>query len=153
MRAGVRVGVDVGTVRVGVALSDPEGRLAFPHATLRRDPAGRDQQALAALIRERSAVEVFVGFPRTLAGREGTAAVAARGYADRLAALVAPVPVRLVDERLTTVSADRALRTARPQARVPARRKVVDQTAATLILQAALDAERAQSTAPGTEPR
>lgn len=153
MRAGVRVGVDVGTVRVGVALSDPEGRLAFPHSTLRRDVAGHDQQVLAGLVRERAAVEVLVGFPRTLAGREGAAAAAARAYADRLAVLVAPVRVRLVDERLTTVSADRALRAARPQARVPARRKVVDQMAAALILQAALDAERSQRTAPGTEPQ
>jgi putative Holliday junction resolvase len=140
--AGVRLGVDVGSVRVGVARSDRDGILATPVVTLRRDTkAGADLEALAALVAEHEVVEVLVGLPRSLSGREGPAATAARAYADRLAARIAPVPVRLVDERLTTVSAERTL--AERGVRGRARRRVVDQAAAVVILQAALDADRA----------
>src|SRR4051794_41657390 len=111
MPAGVRIGVDVGTVRVGVAASDPGGVLASPVVTLQRDSrGGRDLDELAALVAEREAVEVVVGLPRSLSGREGSAVAMAREYADALAARVAPVPVRLVDERLTTVVAQRGPR-------------------------------------------
>jgi putative Holliday junction resolvase len=138
VRDGVRIGVDVGSVRVGVAASDPHGVLATPVATVARRADGGDLDRLAELIEERSAVEVVVGLPRSLHGGEGRAAGAARAYAEQLAARVAPVPVRLCDERFSTVSAHRAL------ARVPgrARRAVVDQAAAVEILQAALDGER-----------
>jgi putative Holliday junction resolvase len=140
--AGVRLGVDVGSVRVGVARSDRDGILATPVVTLRRDTkAGADLEALAALVAEHEVVEVLVGLPRSLSGREGPAATAARAYADRLAVRIAPVPVRLVDERLTTVSAERTL--AERGVRGRARRRVVDQAAAVVILQAALDADRA----------
>ena len=137
--SGVRLGVDVGSVRVGVAVSDPDGVLATPLTTLARDPRrGADLDALAQLVSERSAVEVVVGLPRSLSGAEGPAAQAARGYADALAARIAPVPVRLVDERLSTVAAERALR--EQGVRGKSRRAVVDQAAAVVILQAALDA-------------
>lgn len=139
--AGVRLGVDVGSVRVGVAASDPAGLLASPVVTLARDPrGGRDLDALAALVAERDAVEVVVGLPRSLSGREGPAVTAAREYADALAHRVAPVPVRLVDERLTTVVAERGLRDAGRSGR--AGRAVVDQAAAVAILQLALDVDR-----------
>ncbi|WP_322747543.1 MULTISPECIES: Holliday junction resolvase RuvX [unclassified Frankia] len=138
-RTGVRVGVDVGTVRVGVAASDPDARIAFPVTTLRRDPRmQRDLDELAIIIRDRRAVEVVVGLPTQLSGVEGPAARQARAYADLLAARVTPVPVRLVDERMTTVVAHR--RMAERGMRARARRGVVDQEAAVQILQSVLDA-------------
>src|SRR5436305_15342143 len=106
MRQGVRVAVDVGSVRVGVAASDPSGTLASPVVVLARDErGGRDLGELAALVAEREAVEVIVGLPRTLRAAEGPAAAAAREYAARLAPMVATVPVRLVGERLPAVTA------------------------------------------------
>ena len=144
----MRLGVDVGTVRVGVAASDPSGRLAVPVTTLRRDlRTGADLDRLADLVRERSAVQVVVGLPRTLAGAEGAAALAVRGYATDLAARVTPVPVRLVDERFTTVTATRGLRAAGVPGR--AQRRVVDAAAAVVVLQGALEAERGTGSAPG----
>lgn len=137
---GVRLGVDVGSVRVGVAASDAAGVLAHPVATLARDPAsGSDVEALVTLAGERGAVEVVVGLPLLMSGEEGEAAQIARVYAVALARRLAPVTVRLVDERLTTVSAHRRLR----DSGVPGRqqRTVVDQAAAVLILQSALDTQ------------
>jgi putative Holliday junction resolvase len=140
-RPGVRLGIDVGSVRVGVAVGDPDGLLAVPLTTLARDAReGRDLDELVALVAERGAVEVVVGLPRHLSGAEGTAVAAARSYADRLRARIAPVPVRLVDERLTTVTAQRDLRAAGVRGRDA--RAVVDQAAAAAILQSALDALR-----------
>ena len=144
MRPGVRLGIDVGTVRVGVAASDPEGLLATPVATVGPDPG-----EVAALVGARGAVEVVVGLPRSMSGREGAAAAAARSYARMLADRVAPVPVRLVDERLTTVAAESALRRGGSRGGARARRRVLDQAAAVLILQAALDTERASGAPPG----
>jgi putative holliday junction resolvase len=136
---GVRLGVDVGTVRLGVAISDPRGVLATPVKTVaRKGTGGTDLDELAALVEEHEVVEVVVGLPRTLRGADGPAATAAREFADRLAAQIAPVPVVLVDERLTTVAADRIL--ADRGIRGPGRRKVVDQVAAMAILQSRLDA-------------
>lgn len=144
VRGGVRIGVDVGSVRVGVAACDPAGLIATPVETLRR---GRgDLAALAALAAEREAVEIVVGLPTTLAGRHGSAAEAAEAYAVALAGEV-PCPVRLVDERLSTVSAAQQLRAGGVDARRG--RTVVDQVAAVIILQAALDAERHTGVAPG----
>ena len=152
MREGPRIGVDVGSVRVGVATCDPGGLLATPLTTLDRDQTGqRDLDRLAVMVAEAGAVEVVVGLPRSLDGSEGPAAETARRYAARVAARVAPVPVRLVDERLTTVDAHRFLR----DSGVPGRRQrsVVDQAAAVLILQNALDAERATGRPPGASVR
>jgi putative holliday junction resolvase len=144
----VRVAVDVGTVRVGVAASDPEGVLASPVTVLRRDlRTGADLDAVAGLVADRDAVEVVVGLPRTLRDTESASTRDAKGYADRLAARVAPVPVRLVDERLTTVTATRALRAGGRDAR--AARAVVDAAAAVVVLQAALDTERSTGRPPG----
>ena len=108
MRAGVRVGVDVGTVRVGVARSDPSGILATPVETVRRDPARRsDLDRIVEIVAECEAIEIVVGLPTGLSGREGDAAAGARKYAVDIARRVAPVSVRVVDERLTTVTAHR----------------------------------------------
>jgi putative Holliday junction resolvase len=148
VRPGTRIGVDVGSVRVGVAVSDRDGLLATPVATLPRDAdGGADLRQLAELVVDRDAVEVIVGLPRSLSGAEGAAAQAARGYAERLVELVDPVPVRLVDERLTTVTAQQQLR--RSGVRERQGRAVVDQAAAVVILQHALDTERSSGRAPG----
>jgi putative holliday junction resolvase len=150
MRPGARVAVDVGTVRVGVAASDPQGVLASPVATLARDArGGRDLDELAGIVAERAAVEVVVGLPTSLSGRSGPAAAAARGYAARLAQRLVSVPVRLVDERLSTVSAERELRASGRRGNARQRRQVVDQVAAAVVLQAALDTERATGAPPG----
>ncbi|MGQ0717270.1 MAG: Holliday junction resolvase RuvX [Pseudonocardiales bacterium] len=147
---GRRLGVDVGEVRVGVALSDPSGILATPLVTLNRDRSrGGDLEALAALIVEHEVVEVVVGLPRTLAGRHGPAARAAQDYATALAGRIGDgVPVRLTDERLTTVSATRVL--AGRGVRGRKQRAVVDQAAAVEILQGWLEAQRAGGGAEGT---
>jgi putative holliday junction resolvase len=140
---GVWLGVDVGTVRVGVARSDPRAVLASPVATLPRDDGVR---VLAVLVREQGAVGVVVGLPVTLAGREGASAALARDFAEQLTRLISPIPVELVDERLTTVAAERRL--AARGVRGRARRAVVDQAAAVEILQHWLDAQHAQSDGP-----
>jgi putative Holliday junction resolvase len=145
MRHGVRLGIDPGDARVGVARSDPTGFLATPVETLRRGKG--DLAAIARLVREDEAVEVVVGLPRSLSGGEGPAAAKVRAYATRLAERVAPVPVRLVDERLTTVSAEAMLRDRGRKGQQ--RRAVVDQAAAVMILQHALDTERATGAPPG----
>ncbi|GAA3031337.1 hypothetical protein GCM10017559_67960 [Streptosporangium longisporum] len=145
MRNGVRLGVDVGSVRVGVARSDPSGLLATPVETVRRGRGDLDR--LAEIAAEYEIVEVVVGLPTSLSGREGPAAEAARDFAGRIAARLAPVPVRLFDERLTTVTAQQGLRASGVRAKN--QRAVVDQAAAIVLLQAALDAERATGRPPG----
>jgi putative Holliday junction resolvase len=143
VREGVRLAVDVGSVRVGVARSDPGGILASPLTVLR---SGRLDE-LATLVASADAIEVIVGLPTSLSGREGAAAAAARGFAAELASRLAPVPVRLVDERFTTTQAHDALRRGGKDSR--ARRDTVDAAAAAVLLQAALDTERATGNPPG----
>lgn len=145
MRPGVRLGVDLGDVRIGVARSDPAGLIATPVDTLPRG-AG-DLQRLAALVAEHDAVEVVLGLPRSLSGGEGPAAAKVREFARSLAEALRPVPVRLCDERLSTVTAEAVLRGQGRKGRK--RRAVVDQAAAVVILQSALDTERGSGTAPG----
>ena len=138
------MGVDVGTVRVGVAMSDPDGILATPAVTLTRDvDGGRDLDALRDLVDEHNVVEVVVGLPRTLSGSESHAARAARAYGQQLTGRLAgrAATVVFVDERLTTVIAHQAL--AEAGLRSKARRGIVDRTAAVHILQSRLDAIRA----------
>lgn len=148
VRPGVRLAVDVGSVRVGVAGCDPAGLLATPITVLRRDArGGHDIDALAALVAEREPIEVLVGLPRSLSGKDGPAAIVAREYAAALDERIAPVPVRLVDERMSTVQAARGLQSAGMRSR--AARSVIDAAAAVVILQHALDMERATDTEPG----
>ncbi|MFL6240738.1 MAG: Holliday junction resolvase RuvX [Actinomycetes bacterium] len=147
MRPGVRLGIDVGSVRVGVAASDPAGVLATPVETVRRDTRGEsDLDRIAGLVAQREAVEVVVGLPLSLSGRSGAAAEFARTFASRLAQRVS-VPIRLVDERLSTREAETSLRGVGVRGR--SGRAVVDQAAAVVILQAALDAERGAGVPPG----
>ncbi len=145
VRSGVRLAVDVGSARIGVARSDPGGLLASPLTTVPRGPG--DLAALAGLAAEHDAIEVIVGLPTGLSGRDGRAAAGARDFAAALAAAAAPRPVRLVDERFTTVLAHDALRQGGRDSRQ--RRGVVDQAAAALLLQSALDAERSSGRPPG----
>jgi len=143
---GVRLGVDVGTVRVGVAVCDPDGILATPLVTLRRDlnpdtdRIPDDVAELMRLVEVHESVEVVVGLPVTLAGTEGLAATHARAYAQLLARAITPVPVRLTDERMSTAAASRRL--SERGVRGGRRRAVVDQAAAVEILQGWLDAAR-----------
>jgi len=147
MRRGRRLAVDVGDARIGVASCDPDGILATPVETV----PGRDVPAalrrLAALVGEYEPIEVVVGLPRSLNGTEGPAAVKARTFASSVAKVIAPVPVRLVDERMTTVTATQGLRASGVNARKG--RSVVDQAAAVIILQSALETERVSGKAPG----
>ncbi|MFC0863903.1 Holliday junction resolvase RuvX [Sphaerimonospora cavernae] len=149
MRHGARIGVDVGTVRIGVARSDPSGLLATPVETVRRGRGDLDR--IAEIVAEHEAIEVIVGLPTSLSGRESHAAAAAREFAARLAARLAAAigraSVRLVDERLTTVAAQRGLRSSGVRSRD--QRGVIDQAAAVILLQAALDGERATGRPPG----
>jgi putative Holliday junction resolvase len=148
MRHGVRVGVDVGKARIGLAMSDPHGMLATPVETVPRDGNGvADIARLRAVVRELGAMEVIVGLPLALSGNHTASTNDAVGFAEVLALAVA-VPVRLVDERLSTVAAQGVLRTAGRKAKT--QRPVIDQVAATIILQHALDTERALGHPPGT---
>ena len=135
-------------MRIGVAASDPDGILATPVETVRRDRSGRHVRRLAALAAELEAVEVVVGLPRTLADRTGPSAQDAIELAGQLSEVLArrvpPTPVRLADERLTTVSAQRSLRAAGVRAKE--QRAVIDQAAAVGILQSWLDQRRATLT-------
>lgn len=149
LRKGVRLGVDVGTVRVGVARCDPDGILTMPVETLRRADDGSDIDRLARFIDEYQAIEVIVGLPRHLRGGEGISAKGARRYARRIKNLRPDVRVALVDERLSSNQAHQRLR----ESGVPERehRRVVDQVAAQIILEQALEEERMSGREPGVE--
>lgn len=143
--AGVRLAIDVGSVRIGIARSDPRAVLAVPEATLRRD-----DDPLAAIGRiadEWDAVVVYVGHPLTLSGESGSAADIAAAFAHQIAQARPDIPVHLVDERLSTVQAQRGLHAAGRDAR--SSRAVIDQAAAVVILEHALAAERASGTLAG----
>jgi len=137
--------VDVGSVRVGLAASDPDGILATPVATLSRSSS---LELVVGEVRNRGAGCVYVGLPVHLSGAEGASARAARAYAESLALAIAPVSVRLLDERLSTTVAQQALRASGRSSRD--HRTVVDQAAAVVILQDALEAERTTGSRPGT---
>jgi putative Holliday junction resolvase len=132
--------VDVGTRRLGVAVSDPTGTVASPLATVPRRTPASDAKALAAVAADKHATTVVVGLPVTLGGREGPAAAAVRAWLAEVAALLPELDFQLADERLSTVAAERALVGGGVRRR--ARRQVVDQVAASVFLQTWLDARR-----------
>ncbi|WKD57576.1 Putative Holliday junction resolvase [Corynebacterium capitovis DSM 44611] len=139
--AGRRLGIDVGTARIGVAASDRDATLAMPvetvpRVTRHRDPDGADVDRLAQLVREYQAVEIVVGLPRDLKGNGSASVRDAKDIASRLAKRC-EAPVRFADERLTTVVATRAMRSAGVKQK--AGRRVIDQAAAVEILQSWLD--------------
>jgi putative holliday junction resolvase len=145
VRSGVRLAVDVGSVRIGVARCDRDGLLASPLTVVRR--GARDLDTLVGLVREAEPIEVIAGLPTSLSGQEGPAARSARTFAAALALRIRPLPVRLFDERFTTSTAHEALRRSGKDSR--ARREIVDAAAAAVLLQAALDAERGTGYPPG----
>jgi putative Holliday junction resolvase len=144
VRHGVRVGIDVGKVRVGVARSDPDGLIATPVVTVTRGPG--DIAEILRIAADLEACEFIVGLPLALSGRHTASTGDAVGFAESLAAASA-TPVRMVDERLSTVSAGRNLRASGRTAKRS--RAVIDQAAAVIILHHALDYERAAGTRPG----
>lgn len=147
--------LDIGDARIGVASSDPHGILATPVETVRRGPGDLDR--IASLVADLEAFEIVIGLPRSLSGGEGPAAARIREVAAQVAAKVSEqvtdkdgnsgLAVRLVDERFTTVTAERMLRERGKKG--SKRRAVVDQAAAVVILQHALDFERETGNPPG----
>jgi len=146
MRRGVRLALDIGDARIGVAASDPHGILATPVETVRRGAGDLDR--IVSLVSDLEVFEIVVGLPRSLSGREGPAAVRIREVAAQIADRVSGTEVRLVDERFTTVTAERVLREQGRKGQK--RRAVVDQAAAVVILQHALDFERETGKPPGS---
>ena len=155
LRPGVRLGLDWGDARIGVAACDAGGVLAYPVTTVAAVAAGGGTEAgvdaaiasIRALVTEYEPLEVLFGLPRSLSGGEGPAATRLRALAGRLALALAPIPVRLVDERLSTVSASRAMRRAGVNAKQ--QRSRIDMAAAVTIVEQALDGERNTGRAPG----
>ncbi|MBU4465410.1 MAG: Holliday junction resolvase RuvX [Actinobacteria bacterium] len=143
-RRGVRLGVDVGKVRVGVARSDPDGLLAVPVETVPRSDASVTR--ILAIAEEYSAMELLVGLPLNMRGEDTVSTGDARGFAQALAT-ASDLPVRMVDERLSTVSANAALRDSGRSQR--SSRSIVDQVAAVILLQQALDVEKRTGNAAG----
>jgi putative Holliday junction resolvase len=144
MRHGVRLAIDWGDARIGVAATDPEGVLAYPVRAVR---AGEGEiKELAEVVAEYHPLEVLVGLPLSLSGGEGPAAVKARERAARLAGAVG-VPVRLLDERLTTVMASQRLSEGGKPTKE--QRKVIDVAAAVTILEHALAYEQSRGEPPG----
>jgi putative holliday junction resolvase len=143
VRRGTRLGIDVGSARVGVSRSDPEGLMAVAMVTLDRSTAAIE---LARLVIEYEPLELVVGLPISLQGRETSSTQDARDFVQQLRTLVS-TPIRLVDERLSTVQAAAGFREAGRSAKK--QRGVIDQAAAVILLQYALDAERIQGVPPG----
>lgn len=133
------LGLDLGAARIGVAISDPDRRLAVPVGTVHVGQPPGELIAIAALVREHAITTVVLGWPRSMSGASGPSAHHAEAFAEVLRTVL-PVPVELQDERLSTVEAERVLKGAGLKGRD--RREVVDRTAATVILQAWLDARR-----------
>ncbi|MFC0623942.1 Holliday junction resolvase RuvX [Kribbella deserti] len=146
MRRGVRLALDIGDARIGVATSDPHGILATPVETVRRGNGDLDR--IVILVSDLEVFEIIVGLPRSLSGREGPAAERIREVTAQIADRIPGVAVRLVDERFTTVTAERMLRERGKKGQK--RRAVVDQAAAVVILQHALDFERETGNPPGS---
>ncbi|MDJ1132361.1 Holliday junction resolvase RuvX [Streptomyces iconiensis] len=147
VRRGRRLAVDVGDARVGVASCDPDGVLATPVETVPGRDVPAAQRRLMALVEEYEPLEVVVGLPRSLNGAEGPAALKVRAFAEELAKNITPVRVRLVDERMTTVTAAQGMRASGVSSKKG--RSRIDQAAAVVILQSALDTERVSGEPPG----
>ncbi|GAA1451326.1 Holliday junction resolvase RuvX [Nesterenkonia lacusekhoensis] len=151
-RPGVRLGVDVGDARVGLAATDPDALLATPVMTLRRDPnRGSDLRMLTKIVADRAVTVIYVGLPLSLSGAETPSTQKARDYAQalsgRLAEAELSADVRLVDERLSTVSAADKMRASGVESKD--QRDRIDQAAAVEILEHALEIRRTQGVEPG----
>ena len=143
-RRGVRLGIDVGRARIGVARCDPDGLLAVPVETVPRDD--HSLARIRALVAEYEPVEILVGLPTNLRGEDTASTVDAREFAEGVAD-ASGLPVRLVDERLSTVSAHAALRSSGRSQRQS--RSIVDQVAAVVLLQQAIDTEKSTGSPAG----
>ncbi len=155
MRTGVRLGIDVGKARIGVARCDVHGMLATPLETVPRDEAATSDIArILELATEYDATELVFGLPLNMRGERTPSTEDAVRFATQVTTALhtsgrdAPVTVRLVDERLSTVSAQGLLRQVGRTTKQS--RQIIDQAAAVVILQHALDSERAQGRAPGS---
>ena len=146
MRSGVRIGIDVGKARVGVARTDLHGMLATPVETVPRVSDGSDLRRIREIAGELDVFEFVVGLPLSMSGGETASTQDARDFAALLAA-PGDVPVRMIDERLSTVSAQAALHRSGRNTRTS--RPVIDQVAAVILVQHALDSERASGKPPG----
>lgn len=144
-RRGVRLGIDVGRARIGVARCDPDGMLAVPVETVARDDASFDR--LAEIAAEYGPLEVVIGLPVNLRGADTASTTDAREFAAALQRRIG-TPVRLVDERLSTVTAHAALRSSGRSQKNS--RSIVDQVAAVVLLQQAIDTEKSTGHPPGS---
>lgn len=139
-RCGVRIALDVGAVRIGIAKCDPAATLSTPVATFKRSKdESADMRKLVALLEEYEPIEIVIGLPLTLSGEYGPAATKINDFVQKLAKLTA-IPLRLVDERMSTAAAQRGLHDAGRSTRTS--RSVIDQAAAVLILESAIDQEK-----------
>ncbi|MFC4336237.1 Holliday junction resolvase RuvX [Salininema proteolyticum] len=149
-RRGRRLGIDLGKARIGVAVCDPDGILATPVTTVRRDRKanrdrdpesyGTDVEEIGRIAADLDVVEIVLGRPVTLSGEDGLAVEHTLLWAEKLANHLRPVPIVMSDERLTTALASRGLHAAGMDTR--RQRKVIDQAAAVEILQTWLDRKR-----------
>lgn len=146
-RSGVRIGIDYGRSRIGVALTDVSGRTPFPHTTLKFSPYGLHIDEILDLVEERQAIEVVIGMPKHLNGAEGASAQFVREFAAELAAEIPQVRVCLFDERLSTNEAHARLAAVGVENRF--RKDKVDQLAAAIILENALEFEQQTGNPPG----
>jgi putative Holliday junction resolvase len=146
VRTGVRLALDIGSVRIGVARSDATGTLAVPECTL--DARREWLPDLQALVAEWEPLELVVGLPLSLDGQERAAAISVRTVVEKIRTYVTNVPIRLVDERHTTTIAHTVMQESGVSSRRA--RHTVDQAAAVIMLQQALDSERMTGEAPGT---
>jgi putative Holliday junction resolvase len=146
---GPVLGLDLGSRRIGLAASDPEGGFAFPIGSLISRGTEKDLQALCALVEEREIVRIVVGLPLHMDGRAGPEAEAARAFARRLGEATG-LPVEMLDERWTTVEAERHLQELRSGTRRRGSRRSqdVDSVAATILLRAYLERESRREAAP-----
>ena len=143
IRSGRRLGIDVGRARIGVAVCDRDGLIATPVETVRRDDK-HDLRRILTIADEYDVLEIVVGLPLSMSGGDTPSTTDARTFAARIAE---HRPVRLVDERLSTVTAQRGMRAVGRTTKNS--RSVIDQAAAVIILQHALDHERSSGAPPG----
>jgi len=148
MRSGIRLACDVGKARIGIARSDPAGVLAVPLDAVKAGEGSALE--VSALAREYEAIEIIVGLPLTMSGERGPAAEFTEEWVGELV-VATTLPIRLHDERLTTVQAQRGLHSAGRSTRTS--RSVIDSASAVVLLQACLDSERGSGEPAGTEVR
>jgi putative Holliday junction resolvase len=149
MEKGRRLAIDVGTVRIGLAICDPDGILSSPLAALARSQdLSETLQIVSDLVTEHNAIEVYVGDPISLSGGQSASTRDAREFAEKLADLIS-APIRLVDERLTTVTASAKLRVSGKDARQS--KSLIDSASAVEILEQALATLRVSGKAPGRQ--